>query len=828
MPKPSPDAAGIGGSHGDDSFETSWNILSESLQEIHTKNASGLSYEKIYRHAYKLVLKNQGDRLHSSLKAFIQTWLEQNVRETITSVIPSQLLRLDGTLSGNPNERRVASERLMKALKDAWEDHNLCMSMTTDVLMYMDRIYCKSKELPPLFVTAMLIFRDNILRWYNETDSAHDYVTVENLLHTIVLDQIGMEREGEVINKSLVRSCVYLMEGLYESENEALDEKIYLTAFEPKFVSTSREYYRANARSTLDNSDSITYLKHVQKCLDDEAGRCKTTVSDMSSRKIEMVIEAELITRHLDEVVQLEGSGVKSMIENDRDEDLLLLYKLSARVDDKKVSLTKALQRQIGHMGKTVNDTAMDAILGNRSIQGVTDANPSKIGSKGATAAAAGTVATAAALQWVEEVIQLKEKFDKISEVSFCADQRLSAQITKSFSEFINLLDRSPEFISLFIDDNLKRGLKGKTEAEVDVVLDQAITLIRYLNDKDKFELYYKKHLARRLLMKRSISTEIELQILSRMKQELGHNVTQKLEGMFRDMATSDDMTLAYHNHSSSLVSDSKRTELVITVLTSTFWPSENDSSVSKTAQLSCNYPTQISRLKSSFEKFYLDKHTGRKLTWKGNGGSADMRLTFPKDPSAKQDSKLGKDRRYEANVPTYSMVILMLFNDAEPGRSLTYAEIQAETALCDSELTRNLIGLALTKYRILRKEPMSKKIEPSDRFSVNDSFTSPYLKFKVGAVASGSKVESDHERVETEKKNNEMRDLLIETVVVKIMKERRKSTHLDLINEIITQLSTRFSPDVSRIKTRIESLIDREFLKRDEKSNVPAYSYVA
>jgi len=39
------------------------------------------------------------------------------------------------------NEKRVAGERFLKGLKQAWEDHNLCMNMTTDVLMYMVSFY---------------------------------------------------------------------------------------------------------------------------------------------------------------------------------------------------------------------------------------------------------------------------------------------------------------------------------------------------------------------------------------------------------------------------------------------------------------------------------------------------------------------------------------------------------------------------------------------------------------------------------------------------------------------------------------------------------------
>jgi hypothetical protein len=68
----------------------------------------------------------------------------------------------------------------------------------------------------------------------------------------------------------------------------------------------------------------------------------------------------------------------------------------------------------------------------------------------------------------------------------------------------------------LFFDENMKKGIKGKTENEVDVILDKGVTLLRYIQDKDMFERYYKKHLSRRLLMKRSVSMDVERQMISR------------------------------------------------------------------------------------------------------------------------------------------------------------------------------------------------------------------------------------------------------------------------------------------------------------------------
>jgi hypothetical protein len=103
------------------------------------------------------------------------------------------------------------------------------------------------------------------------------------------------------------------------------------------------------------------------------------------------------------------------------------------------------------------------------------------------------------------------------------------------------LNNRSPEFISLFIDEKLRKGLKGATEDEVEKTLDKVMTLFRFIQEKDVFEKYYKQHLAKRLLLNRSVSDDAERGMISKLKTECGYQFTSKLEGMFTDMKTSAD-----------------------------------------------------------------------------------------------------------------------------------------------------------------------------------------------------------------------------------------------------------------------------------------------
>ena len=88
----------------------------------------------------------------------------------------------------------------------------------------------------------------------------------------------------------------------------------------------------------------------------------------------------------------------------------------------------------------------------------------------------------------------------------------------------------------------MKTGGKGLNEDEMNTLFDQLIDLFRSIHGKDVFEAYYKKDLAKRLLLAKSSSTDLEQSMLSKLKAECGHKFTQRLEGMFKDMEMSADM----------------------------------------------------------------------------------------------------------------------------------------------------------------------------------------------------------------------------------------------------------------------------------------------
>jgi cullin 3 len=118
-------------------------------------------------------------------------------------------------------------------------------------------------------------------------------------------------------------------------------------------------------------------------------------------------------------------------------------------------------------------------------------------------------------------------------------------------------------------------------------------------------------------------------------------------------------------------------------------------------------------------------------------------------------------------------MIILLQFNDLPAGESIDFEELQAKTGIPRNDLIRNLQSLAVApKTRVLKKDPMSKDVKPTDRFLFNNEFQSKFTKVKIGVVSgSANKVESGNERSETEKKMNDERGGSIEAAIVRIMK---------------------------------------------------------
>ena len=300
-------------------------------------------------------------------------------------------------------------------------------------------------------------FRDYVLR---TAVPSNEDLTIGMVLNSVILDQIRMEREGDFIDTTLIRSCVYMLEGLYGTGEEEAT-KLYLTSFEPTYLAASETFYASEGASILAEADAGTFCRHAKKRANEEQDRCRSTLSTLTLPKIKAVVENNFIKKNIREVVALEGSGVRYMLDNDRLNELEMIYDLISRVDPKKEDLKQAAQLRIVELGNEINNTA-------NSSSAAPLTKPSSPGDDKAVREGKPSVErpisqqTAAAIRWVDDVLQLKEKYDNVLVTAFQSDQGLQTAFSRSFTDFINTFERSSEFLSLFFDENMKKGVKGR------------------------------------------------------------------------------------------------------------------------------------------------------------------------------------------------------------------------------------------------------------------------------------------------------------------------------------------------------------------------------
>lgn len=110
-------------------------MLSTAFTEIYNKNASELSYEVLYRNAYNLVLHKDGAKLYTAAKQVVSDHLQEVATGDVHAAW-QELVNAPGT---RDYEKQDAGVRFLKTVREAWEDHILCMKMIKGVLMYLVR-----------------------------------------------------------------------------------------------------------------------------------------------------------------------------------------------------------------------------------------------------------------------------------------------------------------------------------------------------------------------------------------------------------------------------------------------------------------------------------------------------------------------------------------------------------------------------------------------------------------------------------------------------------------------------------------------------------------
>ncbi|KAJ8116722.1 hypothetical protein ONZ43_g4378 [Nemania bipapillata] len=683
--------------------------------------------------------------------------LFENLRAQCEAYLNGPLLRAIVTEGGSSNVD------VLRAVHKYWVIWNAQSTTIRSVFSYLDRSFLlNNKDFQQINDVAITLFRKMAFVSMHSSSPSPGAKSLAGMCDLVDYDRRGDSRFDPV----LLRDAVSMLHVL----------GIYGKSFEPRFLKASSAYMDRFAEE-LSAASLKSYISACEKLLTREDDRCNAFNFD-STTKRQLMDEAHhiLINNYSEKL--LDSGSIGKILDDNSVESMRALYDL--------LRLSNLQKRLKGPWEEYVKNTGL-AIVNDASRED----------------------------EVVVRLLEFRKALDIMVRDAFKKDDDFAHALRQSFDGFINDkkimasrntgTSRVGEMIAKYIDMLLRGGLKtlptsllsdvqdrvdaeksgqastGDEDAELDRQLDKALELFRFIEGKSVFEAFYKQDLARRLLMGRSASADAERSMLSKLKSECGSDFTRNLEQMFKDQQMARDEMASYKAWREGNGHTKSKLDLTVNILSAAAWPSYPNTQLI--------LPDEVASQIEQFDAYYVNKHTGRRLTWKHSLAQCVVKATF------NRGSK-------ELVVSAYQAVILTLFNQTDD--PMSYQQIAERSGLSGQDLDRTLQSLACGKVRVITKTPKGKEINPTDTFVVNKGFSDPKVRIKINQI---QLKETKAENKETHERVARDRQFETQAAIVRIMKSRKTMTHANLVAE-----------------KNIEKLIEKDYLEREGSS----YTYLA
>jgi hypothetical protein len=319
------------------------------------------------------------------------------------------------------------------------------------------------------------------------------------------------------------------------------------------------------------------------------------------------------------------------------------------------------------------------------------------------------------------------------------------------------------------------------------------IYVMYYCNNKDIFIESYHHMMCRRLLQGKSINMENERMFVDVIKSLFG---SVKMESLLIDYINSESVKEEYEKYS-YVQRIQNKIEYTPRLLCHSFWSTYLEN------QNMYKIPIEIRKYEEDFEKYYKTKFQKRKLMYDYMNSKATIRGIYQHNVV------------YEFEMNALQVILLIVLSNN--GKMMSLEECFENTQ----------IPIVYLKYIC---HSMSEKIKilnvKEGKYGINYNFISqqrkvifPQLIFDQFHQKEELKDKNDHHII-TQRKN------IIQSMIIRIMKSRKSMDHNSLYEEICKNC-TLFVPDKKFMKSEIESLIEREYIKRCE-NDANIYIYIS
>ncbi|CAG9860109.1 unnamed protein product [Phyllotreta striolata] len=752
-----------------------WGDLHDGIQQVYNRETMHKSrYIQLYTHVYNYCTSvHQQNNGRASANATSKSKKNQvgggaqlvglELYKRLRDFLRNYLVKLLG------DGINRMDEDVLKFYTNQWEDYQFCSKVLDGVCAYLNRHWVKReceegrKGIYEIYQLALVTWRDHLFKQLNKA------------VTNAVLKLIEKERNGETINTRLVSGVIncYVELGLNEEEPGAKGPNlsVYKDSFENVFLEDTERFYTRESTSFLAENPVTEYMKRAEQRLLEEQKRVQVYLHETTSERLAKTCEQVLIKKHL----ELFHAEFQQLLDDDKDADLGRMYSLVARIPDGLGELRSLLEHHIATQGLAAIERRGESALNDPKV-------------------------------YVNTILEVHKKYNALVLVAFSNDSGFVAALDKACGRFINAnavtkqansSSKSPELLAKYCDLLLKKSNKNAEEAELEDTLNQVMVVFKYIEDKDVFQKFYSKMLAKRLVQHMSASDDAEASMISKLKQACGFEYTSKLQRMFQDIGVSKDLNEQFRNH---LVksNESLGIDFSIQVLSSGSWPFQQSFTFS--------LPSELERSIHRFTNFYSGQHSGRKLNWLYNMSKGELNTNCFKN-------------RYTLQASTFQMAVLLQYNVAD---SWTISQLEENTQIKNDFLIQ--VVQILLKAKLLNCEDDENDLTLNSTVTLNLGFKNKKLRVNINIPM---KTELKMEQETTHKHIEEDRKLLIQAAIVRIMKMRKVLKHQQLVAEVLNQLSSRFKPRVHIIKKCIDILIEKEYLERTD-GQKDTYSYLA
>jgi cullin 1 len=607
-------------------------------------------------------------------------------------------------------------EALLTFYIKEWNRYTTAGQYNNHLFRYLNRHWVK-REMDEGKKNIYDIYTLHLVRWKEDMFTG----TQEQVMRS-VLKLVEKQRNGETIEQSYIKSVVdsFVSLGLDEQDSSKSTLDVYKEFFEKPFLESTAQYYDNESKQFLAENSVVEYMKKAEARLDEEKERVPLYLLSEIMSPLMRTCEQALITNHS----QALREEFQILLDHDKQDDLGRMYKLLARIPEGLDPLRTRFENHVRKAGLS----AVDKI----SAEG--ESVEPKV--------------------YVDALLEVHTQYQDLVNRAFNGESEFVRSLDNACREFVNRnkicksgSNKSPELLAKYSDTLLKKSsAKMNEEDNMEKLLSQVMTVFKYIEDKDVFQKFYSRMLAKRLVQATSASDDAETTMISKLKEACGFEYTNKLQRMFQDMQISKDLNTAYKDWLEKTLDEAdlkSSVDATYHILGTGFWPLTPPTTHFTPPQL-------IVQTYERFARFYNNKHQGRKLAWLWHLSKGEVKANYCKVMGQKASPTL--------QVSTYQMAILLLFNDSD---TVTYDEIAEATKLGKETLDPSL-GVFI-KAKVLTAEPEDAKPVPGTTYKLNMGFKTKKIKMNLNIAIKG---EQKQEAEDTHKTIEEDRKLLMQVCI--------------------------------------------------------------